>query len=354
MNRQGALQMGSCLLVPRGTILEPSQDAEAGRDVPLGLRPQRLAQGQRSPDELLGPVVRAQLRERRGELVQHGGPHLGLAGQLLVDAAGAVVEQVSHRGDSPRHQLRAAALEKAPEELGNLGRLLGLVARAIALQPRGPCLVHGRTEADHEAQHGRRRRSGGRPVPAQELGGPIEAAGRPRANREALQVPADVLAQLRRGGVTLGRLRAQRLEHDVVEVAAQGTAQRARRHRGGRSHVLPVGTVPAEQLVEDHAQRIDVAGRRHPAPALLLRARVVRGQQAQDRGRLVQALRDVWAQQLGDPEVEQLRIAVGRDQDVRRLEVAMDDQVLVRVLHRVAHPPNSRSRAATSSLRASH
>ena len=37
-------------------------------------------------------------------------------------------------------------------------------------------------------------------------------------------------------------------------------------------------------------------------------------------------------QQLRDAEVEQLRRAVGRDKNVRGLEVAMDDQILVRVL----------------------
>ena len=39
-------------------------------------------------------------------------------------------------------------------------------------------------------------------------------------------------------------------------------------------------------------------------------------------------------EQLGDAEVEQLRRAVGGDQDVVRLQVAMHDQVLMRVVHR--------------------
>ena len=40
--------------------------------------------------------------------------------------------------------------------------------------------------------------------------------------------------------------------------------------------------------------------------------------------------------QLRDAEVEQAHVAGGRDQDVRRLEVAVDDQVGVRVADRVA------------------
>ena len=39
---------------------------------------------------------------------------------------------------------------------------------------------------------------------------------------------------------------------------------------------------------------------------------------------------------LGDAEVEQLDVALGRDEHVARLEVAMHDQVLVGVLHGVA------------------
>ena len=45
----------------------------------------------------------------------------------------------------------------------------------------------------------------------------------------------------------------------------------------------------------------------------------------------------VLAQQLGDAEVEQLHLALGIDQDVGRLQVAMHDQVLVRVLDRAEH-----------------
>ena len=41
-------------------------------------------------------------------------------------------------------------------------------------------------------------------------------------------------------------------------------------------------------------------------------------------------------EQLRDAEVEQLRAAVGRHEDVRRLEIAVDDEVLVGVAHRVA------------------
>ena len=50
-------------------------------------------------------------------------------------------------------------------------------------------------------------------------------------------------------------------------------------------------------------------------------------------------------QQLGDAEVEQLRHAVRGHEDVARLDVAMDDEVLVRILHRAAHPQEQRAAA---------
>ena len=48
-------------------------------------------------------------------------------------------------------------------------------------------------------------------------------------------------------------------------------------------------------------------------------------------------MRLVVAEQLGDAEVEQLHLAVGRHQDVRRLQVAVDDQVGVGVRDRRLH-----------------
>jgi hypothetical protein len=47
-------------------------------------------------------------------------------------------------------------------------------------------------------------------------------------------------------------------------------------------------------------------------------------------------------QQLRDTEVEELHRAVGRDEDVRRLEVAVDDEVRVRVLHCRQHLEHER------------
>jgi hypothetical protein len=97
---------------------------------------------------------------------------------------------------------------------------------------------------------------------------------------------------------------------------------------------------PGQQFVQHHAERIDVRGRGQQLALQLLRRGVGGGQQAR-AGVLRQrcaAVRVVGCrQQPGDAEVQQPHLAIGRDQDVAGLEVAMDDQPRMRVLHRVEH-----------------
>ena len=50
----------------------------------------------------------------------------------------------------------------------------------------------------------------------------------------------------------------------------------------------------------------------------------------------------VGLQEFRDAEVEQLHTAVGRDQDVRRLQIAMDDQTRVCMRHRIKHLDHKR------------
>jgi hypothetical protein len=92
-----------------------------------------------------------------------------------------------------------------------------------------------------------------------------------------------------------------------------------------------------EELVEHHAQRVHVGGHRHRRAGELLGRRVPGGEQARARvrapGRVVVRV----VEQLGDAEVEQLGRAVGVDEHVRRLEVAVHHEVAVGVRHRLAH-----------------
>ncbi len=68
-----------------------------------------------------------------------------------------------------------------------------------------------------------------------------------------------------------------------------------------------------------------------------LLGRRVRGRHQPEAGARAVLPRFEAVELLGDAEVEQLHDAVVADENVRRLEVAVNDQVPVRVLHRLAH-----------------
>lgn len=85
-----------------------------------------------------------------------------------------------------------------------------------------------------------------------------------------------------------------------------------------------------QELVEERAQRVDVGRRRHRAPRHLLGARVLGRRERRQGARLRQAGgARIRIEDLGDPEVEEPHLPSG-EQDVRRLEIAVDDQVRVR------------------------
>ena len=85
------------------------------------------------------------------------------------------------------------------------------------------------------------------------------------------------------------------------------------------------GPPPGQELVQDHAHREDVAAPVEGLGADLLGAHVVDGPDHHA------ALGEVGPAQLGDPEVHDLHGAVVEQPDVRRLDVAVDDPVLVGV-----------------------
>ena len=95
---------------------------------------------------------------------------------------------------------------------------------------------------------------------------------------------------------------------------------------------------PGEQLVEEDAERVHVGCGRDRLSAHLLRARILRCHGAMkgsgEQRRLAQQL---GLEELGDAEIEELRGAVGRHQDIRGLEVPVHDEVLVGVLDGTAY-----------------
>ena len=98
---------------------------------------------------------------------------------------------------------------------------------------------------------------------------------------------------------------------------------------------MPAG----EQHVQQHAERVDVGRRRDPSAGQLLGRRVLRRQRpaafARQSARLRRYRRPgaarVGLEQLRDAEIEQLDVAVDADEHVGGLEIAVHDQVGMRV-----------------------
>src|SRR5690606_10946372 len=100
-----------------------------------------------------------------------------------------------------------------------------------------------------------------------------------------------------------------------------------------RSRPQVVRTSAGYELVENDAERVDVGARGERVAAHLLRTRVLRRHQPKLAGDRNGDRTHPRIQQLGDTEIKELDDAVVGDKDVRRLEVAMDDEIPVRVVH---------------------
>ena len=96
----------------------------------------------------------------------------------------------------------------------------------------------------------------------------------------------------------------------------------------------PERRTTGEQLVQDRSQAIDVGGRRQILVAGDLFGRHVAGR-AHDRPRLRQPA--VGLDPLGQAEVGDVRTALAVEQDVRWLQVAVEDPPLMGVVHGAGH-----------------
>src|SRR6202158_1537905 len=92
--------------------------------------------------------------------------------------------------------------------------------------------------------------------------------------------------------------------------------------------------LPGEQQIKQNAQGVDVGGGADWTAGDLLRGGVCERQRsfafARERHRVV-------FQQLGNSKVEQLDLTIAGDEHVGRLDVAVDNQVGMRVRHRRRH-----------------
>ena len=232
-------------------------------------------------------------------------------------------------------------------------------------------------EAYQQGEYHHARRQHRAAVPPGELAEPVTHRRRARQDRLVRQVSPDVGRQGARRLVPPVPVLIQRLHHDPVGFAADRLGQVLRvapavgRHRRGlrakraqpRTRpgrlllpddpphlVVPDRLEPllvergraGQQFVEEYAERVDVRASVHVEvthPGLLGRHVQRRTDHLRDAGEQ-RLLRQHLPQRLGHAEVDHLddrgRV-VPRDQDVTRLDVAVDDPLLVGVLDGRAH-----------------
>jgi len=122
----------------------------------------------------------------------------------------------------------------------------------------------------------------------------------------------------------------QRVEDDVIDARVHGALSR------GRCEAAD-GQLAREHLIEDHAQRIDVRALVHILRMLQLFGRHVVGRAhgvaAGSEGKLFPGL----AHQLGDAEVRDLHPAARVEQDILRLDVAVQDAFVMGELERLTN-----------------
>ncbi len=218
-----------------------------------------------------------------------------------------------------------------------------------------------------ETEHRERRERDRHAIAPHELAGAIPDRVCARAHGLVLQIVRHILRERRDSGIALRRILLQSLRDNVLEIAAECAAQslwrggaRRRqpaclciRHTGAlrdrtrerravriqnchdvlrrRARVLTRRMPPGEQLVQHDAERVHVGGHGDRLAANLLGRGVTIGERTLagpgHSARSVTAL----IEQLRDAEVEQLHRAVVGHEDVVGLEIAVHDEVRVRV-----------------------
>ena len=99
----------------------------------------------------------------------------------------------------------------------------------------------------------------------------------------------------------------------------------------------PIRPVARQEFIQQHPEAVDIRGRRDGLTAYLLGAGVFGRHHQVARLRQRRFLVRLFAQQLGDAEIEQFDLAAVGHEDVVGFEIAVDDEVGVGVLHRLAH-----------------
>ena len=176
-----------------------------------------------------------------------------------------------------------------------------------------------------------------------------------RNDWKTFEMTADVFGKLTDRGITTRRFLAHRHENDVVEIAAKrfgiwgldfGTSiapgdggagtRRFLLGDGARNFIGsatcdPIRTLAREQLVKNHAQTVDITRGADVFAAHLFGAGVLWRHHALEGESLADALSAFGIEQFRDAKIEQLWFAFRGHADIRRLDVAVNDQMLMRV-----------------------
>ena len=303
-----------------------------------------FAERERSAVLRLGLAQQPQLPVRLAERPVHRRRDVRLPGEGRVDRCRGVVEQARHAHVSALHG-RVGRGQQTDEKVVYCDGLSLTDARLLRLPQR-----HARPGDERHHDHACRDRRDA--VPSQKAACAVARRRRSRLDGQPVEVPPQVSREVGGRRVAPRGLFGECLGHDHVEVAAEGSGRPVWRHgarrRGrrlgdgalGLGRAQPIDAdraVPGEHLEQHQAEAVDVRRRRDRCARELLR----RGVRRRERPRSARPRHAVVGvrEELRDPEVEQLhaRPLLGvLDQDVGRLEVAVDDRVQVRVRHGVA------------------
>ncbi|OPZ08886.1 MAG: hypothetical protein BWZ07_03087 [Alphaproteobacteria bacterium ADurb.BinA280] len=167
-----------------------------------------------------------------------------------------------------------------------------------------------------------------------------------RQHRLRIEVAVDVIREGAGRGVAPTRFGFERSGEHIVDVTLEcGSQCRARKRqqpqvgaqfsdprRGTTQGRLKLGSFTKQKLMQQDAKRIDVGCRGDHAAGVLLGSCIARRQR--DIGTARGAL--FLIQQLGNAEIQQLGISARVYQNVRRLDVAMDNECAMGGIHSMA------------------
>ncbi len=319
---------------PAAGALRAVGDAPAvGREgglVVVGLAARGQVHGVRSPDPLQEDVALAADLLDVGEALPVGrerGGHLAPGEERQLAKAGGLLRRGRRLGAAP-HRPEERGRDEDAEEKGG--------------EREGRAPGHGR--ARRCGRRRRRRRGRGLPPSVEEVLDDDAGVGHvvQPSPRVAFEAAAEEVAD--------GRRQAGR-EKGPVGVGAQDRGERVAHRLAGEE------PLSREHLPEDDAEGPDVGALVHRLAAGLLGAHVGRG--PEDHAGLgplarhrrgaggvarVQGGGGVAREGLGEAEVEDLDLAVGRELDVGGLEVAVDDALAVGLLERLGDLPRDGER----------